>query len=126
TTHQLWRFAAHVKGLSREFGICYSCGGSIDRAASLCQHCNRSQEPPADPDVFIEGQPSAAPAPVVERRPVGPTPLAADDIVVPPLMAAAHSGVARSADPLAPDAKRETVPESEDARMKRAEGFLSP
>ena len=26
TTHQLWRFAAHVKGLSREFGLCYSCG----------------------------------------------------------------------------------------------------
>ena len=22
TTHQLWRFAAHVKGLSREFGLC--------------------------------------------------------------------------------------------------------
>jgi hypothetical protein len=22
TTHQLWRFAAHVKGLSREFGVC--------------------------------------------------------------------------------------------------------
>src|SRR5688500_10391769 len=24
TTHQLWRFAAHVKGLSREFGMCFS------------------------------------------------------------------------------------------------------
>src|SRR4051794_7010386 len=29
TTSQLWRFAAHVKGLSREFGVCYSCGGAI-------------------------------------------------------------------------------------------------
>ncbi|HEX8914157.1 MAG TPA: hypothetical protein VF796_17545, partial [Humisphaera sp.] len=36
TTHQLWRFAAHVKGLSREFGICYSCGTTVDAAASLC------------------------------------------------------------------------------------------
>src|SRR3954462_13959005 len=26
TTHQLWRFAGNVKGLSREFGLCYSCG----------------------------------------------------------------------------------------------------
>ena len=24
-------FAAHVKGLSREFGVCYSCGGSMVR-----------------------------------------------------------------------------------------------
>jgi hypothetical protein len=29
TTHQLWRRAAHVKGLSREFGLCYSCGEQI-------------------------------------------------------------------------------------------------
>src|SRR5918998_6723712 len=29
TTHQLWKFAAQVKGLSREFGVCYSCGGAV-------------------------------------------------------------------------------------------------
>jgi len=46
TTHQLWRFAAHVRGISREFGLCYSCGGSIERTSSLCPHCQRSQEPP--------------------------------------------------------------------------------
>ena len=56
TTHQLWRFACQVKGLSREFGVCYSCGGSVERDAQLCPQCNRLQDPPADPDVFLEGQ----------------------------------------------------------------------
>jgi hypothetical protein len=55
TTHQLWRFAAHVKGLSREFGICYSCGGAIGRTINVCPQCNRLQEPPAHPDTLIEG-----------------------------------------------------------------------
>src|SRR5579859_2294536 len=123
TTHQLWRFAAHVKGLSREFGICYSCGGSIDRTANLCQHCNRSQEPPADPDVFIEGQqPTAiasAASPVV--RSVGAMPLAPQDVAVPP-SAPANQGENR------PEAKREIDLENEDeeTKLKRAEGFLSP
>ena len=56
TTHQLWRFACQVKGISREFGLCYSCGGSIDRDAQLCPQCNRLQDPPADPDLFLESQ----------------------------------------------------------------------
>ena len=60
TTHQLWRFACQVKGLSREFGLCYSCGGSIERDAQLCPQCNRLQDTPADPDVFLEGQPTPA------------------------------------------------------------------
>ena len=55
TTHQLWRFAAHVKGLSREFGVCYSCGGSMERGGNLCPHCNRLQEPPIHPDTLLEG-----------------------------------------------------------------------
>lgn len=54
TTHQLWRFAAQVKGLSREFGICYSCGSGIETNASLCQTCNRLQEPPPNPDALLE------------------------------------------------------------------------
>jgi hypothetical protein len=54
TTHQLWRFAAHVRGVSREFDVCYSCGGTIDRSASLCPHCQRVQDPPSDPDVLLE------------------------------------------------------------------------
>src|SRR5688572_4817525 len=55
TTHQLWRFASQVKGLSRAFGVCYSCGGSVGFDATLCPHCNRMQEPPANPDVLLEG-----------------------------------------------------------------------
>jgi len=42
------------KGLSREFGICYSCGTSIDPSASLCPQCNRLQEPPPNPDALLE------------------------------------------------------------------------
>src|SRR5437868_6610295 len=81
TTHQLWRFACQVKGLSREFGLCYSCGGSIERDAQLCPQCNRIQDPPADPDVFVDGQtgaaaeaPGAAPAPAPAVAPPAPTP----------------------------------------------------
>ncbi len=54
TTHQLWRRARRVKGLSREFGVCYSCGESIEKDANLCPHCNRLQEPPASPDMLLE------------------------------------------------------------------------
>lgn len=60
TTHQLWKRAAEVKGVSREFGACYSCGGEIDARANLCPHCNRLQEPPVDPDSLIETRQSAA------------------------------------------------------------------
>ena len=54
TTHQLWRFASHVKGLSREFGLCYSCGGSISPQAQVCPQCNRLQDPPPAADSFLE------------------------------------------------------------------------
>jgi hypothetical protein len=54
TTHQLWKRASEVKGLSREFGVCYSCGADLDAAANLCGHCNRLQEPPANPNVLVE------------------------------------------------------------------------
>lgn len=63
TTHQLWRFASQVKGLSREFGVCYSCGGSIERDAQICPQCNRLQDPPPNPDIFLEGLPTAGDAP---------------------------------------------------------------
>ena len=67
TSHQLWRFAAHVKGLSREFGVCYSCGGAIQPSVNLCPHCNRPQQPPANADAFIEGQGDAGQAVETER-----------------------------------------------------------
>jgi hypothetical protein len=54
TTHQLWRFAAHVKGLSREFGLCYSCGGKIEPSSTVCPQCNRLQLPPLNPDALLE------------------------------------------------------------------------
>jgi hypothetical protein len=63
TTHQLWRFAAHVRGVSREFGLCYSCGGDIERDSSICQHCQRTQDAPVEPDVLLEPRLGAAPVP---------------------------------------------------------------
>lgn len=71
TTHQLWRFASKVKGLSREFGLCWGCGQEIDHTTSTCPHCQRSQEPPAAPDTLVEGRtPVAASLPV--RREIRP------------------------------------------------------
>jgi hypothetical protein len=70
TTHQLWRFAAHVKGLSREFGVCYSCGGSMEQGGNLCPHCNRLQEPPIHPDTLLEGSEPEARAPIYRELPV--------------------------------------------------------
>jgi hypothetical protein len=61
TTHQLWRFAAHVRGVSREFGICYSCAGEIDRETSICPHCQRTQDAPAEPDALLEPRLGAVP-----------------------------------------------------------------
>jgi hypothetical protein len=74
TTHQLWRFAAHVRGISREFSLCYSCGGAIERTASICLHCQRSQEAPAEPDTLLESRSSApstqlAPIETVDQPP---------------------------------------------------------
>jgi hypothetical protein len=67
TTYQLWRWAAHVRGVSREFGLCYSCGGAIERAAAICPHCERPQEPPTNPDVLLEMRESSPPG---QRAPV--------------------------------------------------------
>lgn len=56
TTHQLWRLASQVKGLSREFGVCFSCGGTIEKSTNQCPHCDRLQEPPANPDALLESR----------------------------------------------------------------------
>jgi hypothetical protein len=63
TTHQLWRFAGHVRGLSREFLVCYSCGEPVSRTDTLCGHCERSQEPPSSPDSLLESRDGASVAP---------------------------------------------------------------
>lgn len=72
TTHQLWQFAGDVKGLSREFGLCWSCGEKIETSASLCPHCQRMQEPPAYPDMLLDG--GAPPSPPRAAKPSEPAP----------------------------------------------------
>jgi hypothetical protein len=67
TTHQLWRFAAQVRGLSREFGLCYSCGSTLAADAAICPQCNRPQSLPAQPDAFLESM-DGEPDPVVYRE----------------------------------------------------------
>ncbi len=68
TTSQLWRYAASVKGVSREFGLCYNCGRDIETTANRCPHCSRDQRPPADPNALLEStataKPTARPQPV--------------------------------------------------------------
>jgi rubrerythrin len=56
TTQQFWRFAGRVKGISREFGICWSCGTSVQMAPGNCPRCGKSQELPANPDALLEGE----------------------------------------------------------------------
>jgi len=57
TTHQLWTFAASVRGLSREFSICFHCGEALASSASACDACGKNQEPHADPDLLLEPAP---------------------------------------------------------------------
>ena len=64
TTGQLWRFAARVKGISREFGACWHCGGELIRTARLCSSCKRLQQPPINPNALLETSSDANIAPV--------------------------------------------------------------
>ncbi len=89
TTHQLWRFAARVRGLSREFGLCYSCGAKVEPTGVMCDQCHKMQEPPANPDVLLESKPSAKSIPAVRREIPSARPVAehdaATDLVLPTL-----------------------------------------
>lgn len=80
TTYQLWRFAAHIKGISREFGLCYGCGGQIDTAANICPQCQRLQEPPINPDVLLETRPPQVTRATVHRE---IRPVSESDIIIP-------------------------------------------
>ena len=62
TTGQFWRFAVRTKGVSREFGLCWNCGQTIDPKSRLCPRCKHWQEPPVNPDVFLEGEPLQSPS----------------------------------------------------------------
>ncbi len=73
TTGQFWKLAGQVKGLSRQFGLCYSCGGQVEKNDNLCPHCRRLQEPPINPDVLLETAaetPRPAGEPAAPRLPV--------------------------------------------------------
>ena len=77
TTHQLWKFAARVKGLSRAFGLCYGCGEQIEPSVNICPHCQRLQEPPMNPDLLLE---TAGERPAPRRLPAANP----SDLVLPP------------------------------------------
>lgn len=75
TTGQLWRFAARVKGLSREFGTCWHCGAPVERNSRMCMACKRLQQPPLNPDVLLETDTAAmaiGPRAAVPMPPQGP------------------------------------------------------
>jgi hypothetical protein len=78
TTFQLWRFAARVKGISREFGLCYSCGAELQRTSTFCPRCSRSQELPPNPDVLLENEPVQPAAKTPVYREVNPRPATPD------------------------------------------------
>jgi hypothetical protein len=123
TTHQLWRFAAHVKGLSREFGICFSCGETISRKATLCAHCNRQQDPPTNPDVFLENQDTENfPGPIPIFRDVPQPPRSAnDDIVVPDIDEKNPQDAAHDA----ANEKSRPAPAEQVVAKKSTDGFLT-
>ncbi len=73
TTFQLWRFAARVKGISREFGLCYSCGAEVQRTSTFCARCSRSQELPPNPDALLENEVQSSKAVYREVRPAAPS-----------------------------------------------------
>lgn len=74
TTHQFWKLASQVKGLSREFGLCFSCGGAVDPTGNLCPHCNRLQEPPMNPNALLEAKDPGEQKPRVYRELRAPAP----------------------------------------------------
>ena len=87
TTAQLWKPAGKVKGLSREFGLCYSCDARIDRTAALCPNCNRSQTLPFDPDMLLDASspiPMPAPTSPLSTQPwVEEAPTRVEPVAVP-------------------------------------------
>lgn len=92
TTHQLWRFAANVRGVSREFGLCHGCGGEIDPTATACPHCQRDQQLPPNPDALIESREPAMVVRATLHRQVSDEPAAAAFGARPPSDSAVSGG----------------------------------
>jgi hypothetical protein len=67
TTSQFWRHAARVRGVSREFGVCWNCGQDVNQAARTCPNCRRSQEPPTDADALLETAPDGGAEDLTEK-----------------------------------------------------------
>jgi hypothetical protein len=84
TTGQLWRFAAHTRGLSREFGLCHRCGAEIEKTAATCPKCGRNQQPPVDPDVLLDPVVDAS-ATSTSQKPVRPAEPSLPQAAVSPL-----------------------------------------
>ena len=74
TSQQLWTFAAKLRGLAREFGLCWHCGESVEPTSLTCGHCGYSQDLPANPDVLFE-PPEATPPDIMAdtKLPAGDT-----------------------------------------------------
>ena len=73
-TGQLWRLAGKVRGISREFGSCYGCGGDLYAADPVCPHCQR---PPVPAGRHRRRRPRGlepTPADPADRKPVPPRP----------------------------------------------------
>jgi hypothetical protein len=115
TTHQLWRFASSVKGLSREFGVCYSCGNPVTLEQSVCPHCNRQQTLPANPDVFLENQEQESAGPVNDDA----TPLVAEDISGPRITLNARGEATTG------NGQSQPFTGQYDPRPKKGDGFLT-
>jgi hypothetical protein len=75
----MWTFVANVRGLSREFGLCYHCGENVEPNASQCSHCGRRQDLVADSDALLESA-VANPHPVVPLPPPAAPPAPPADI----------------------------------------------
>ena len=136
TTNQFWRFAAQVKGLSREFGLCYNCATPVDKAATICPQCNRMQEPPANPDVLLENAPAAtapssAPTPAAtvhrEVKPPAPqpTPMPATAPAYAPAAAATATAEPRPPRSPSPAPRRDPSPVARDGAPQRTD-LLAP
>src|SRR5688500_10677335 len=92
TTSQFWRHAARVKGVSREFGLCWHCGQDVAKSARMCANCRRSQDTPAEADVLLETPAEAGAEDLTEK-------MWAEDVgrEAPPSQVASQSAVERLA-----------------------------
>lgn len=68
TSQQLWGFAAKLRGLSREFGLCWHCGESAEPTSLTCGHCGYSQDLPPNPDVLFEPPETTPPDIMADTR----------------------------------------------------------